>query len=124
MRASVHPHPTVKFYDIKCVINTINSPADSNCSNLRPKLLEDESDDNDNKDDWLAPDLNEPAATPSETLDVDNHTEFYLNSRMVHVVLADHPLVEEASSGAADGATDVEMFDEEEGGTFELAEWV
>jgi hypothetical protein len=116
--ASARPHPTIKFYNIKRIVNSIDSTTESS----NPGVPEDESDDDDD-DDWLVSDPNEPAAVPSETLDVHGQIELDLNSRMVRLVLADNPLPDEAVA-AGDGSADVEMLDAEEGGTFELAEWI
>ncbi|KAF8227582.1 hypothetical protein L208DRAFT_1379707 [Tricholoma matsutake] len=108
----------IKFYDINCVIHSIDI-SDSPNPNL---VAEDGSadDDNDDTDDWLLPNPNKSKAMPSETLDVDSHTEFDLESRMVQMVLADQPLPEEVSTVAGD----VEMFNAEEGGTYDLAAWI
>jgi hypothetical protein len=99
-------------------MNSIDSTTESS----NPGVPEDESDDDDDND-WLVSDPKEPAAVPSKTLDVHGQTELDLNSRMVRLVLADNPLPDEGVA-AGDGSADVEMLDAEEGGTFELAEWI
>ena len=120
MRKSSHPNPTIKFFNIKHLLHSIDD-VDSDVKN-GPNYDESES-DNDNGVNLDQNARKKPTFTPSTHLP-DDDNDIDLASTELEETLADKPLPKKGKGVAMSPMDVAESEQEDEDEPFELASWV
>ena len=130
MCKSSHPNPTIEFFDINCLLHSIDD-VDSNIKNdPLANYDESESESESDNDNQVNPQVDQsvvarkrPTFTPSAYLPNDDD-EIDLASTELEEALIDKPLPKKGKVVMMSPMDGAESEQEDEEGSFELASWV